>query len=140
MATLKRAVVLLDPSGSTVVISAGKRVPRWAESQITNPDLWASRPPATRAGDDAGAPDSEEPTLGDADDDAEHCTSDDESDEEDDGDADVLSESGVPPRSGTGGTRQRWADYAEAHGVTVAAEWKRDDIIGACERAGVPVG
>lgn len=43
-----------------------------------------------------------------------------------------------PPRSGTGSSRARWADYASAHGVTFGDDDARDDIIDACEKAGVP--
>lgn len=46
---------------------------------------------------------------------------------------------GPPPQSGAGSSRQAWAEYAEANGVDVQDDWKRDDIIAACEKAGVAV-
>ncbi|WP_029932517.1 hypothetical protein [Nocardia otitidiscaviarum] len=55
----------------------------------------------------------------------------------------VEPEDGPPPQGGPGASRQRWADYASpllaAKGVEVQADWKREDIIAACEKAGVPV-
>lgn len=47
--------------------------------------------------------------------------------------------SGVPPRAGKGSGKEAWAAYAEANGVEVDADASRDDIIAACEAAGVPV-
>ena len=44
-----------------------------------------------------------------------------------------------PPQGGPGASRQVWADYAASKDVTVQDNWKRDDIIEACEKAGVPV-
>lgn len=46
---------------------------------------------------------------------------------------------GVPPQAGAGSGRDAWADYAEQHGVDVDEDWKRDQIIDACKKAGVPV-
>ncbi|MGV9540923.1 hypothetical protein ACWDSF_06320 [Nocardia beijingensis] len=46
---------------------------------------------------------------------------------------------GPPPQGGPGASRQKWADYAATKGVEVQADWKREDIIAACEKAGVPV-
>ena len=46
---------------------------------------------------------------------------------------------GPPPQGGPGASRKLWADYATANGVAVEFAWKRDDIIAACEKAGVPV-
>ncbi|MBF6411040.1 hypothetical protein [Nocardia farcinica] len=46
---------------------------------------------------------------------------------------------GPPPQGGAGASRQRWADYAASNGVQVQDDWKREDIIDACEKAGVPV-
>lgn len=43
--------------------------------------------------------------------------------------------SGAPPKSGSGASRQAWADYAESKGVEVDADWKREDIIAAVENA-----
>jgi hypothetical protein len=53
----------------------------------------------------------------------------------------VVEESsdGPPPQGGPGGSRQAWADYAASKKVAVQDDWKRDDIIEACEKAGVEV-
>lgn len=44
-----------------------------------------------------------------------------------------------PPHAGAGSGRDAWAAYAAAQGVTVDEDWKRDQIIDACQEAGVPV-
>ena len=46
--------------------------------------------------------------------------------------------SDVPPRGGQGSGRDAWAAYAASKGVDVPAEASRDDIVAACEKAGVP--
>lgn len=50
------------------------------------------------------------------------------------------SSQGPPPRAGKGSGLQPWAAYASANGVEFDANAGRDEIIGACEDAGVPVG
>ncbi|WP_032917994.1 hypothetical protein [Streptomyces rimosus] len=42
-----------------------------------------------------------------------------------------------PARSGKGSGAEAWRAYAERHGVDVTADMSRDDIIAACEQAGV---
>jgi hypothetical protein len=42
-----------------------------------------------------------------------------------------------PSRSGRGSGAEAWRAFAESHGVAVDADMSRDDIIAACERAGV---
>jgi len=44
-----------------------------------------------------------------------------------------------PPQGGPGASRKVWADWAARHNVDIEDAWKRDDIIEACEKAGVPV-
>lgn len=44
-----------------------------------------------------------------------------------------------PAKAGKGSGKEAWADYAEAHGVSVSDDASRDEIIAACESAGVPV-
>jgi hypothetical protein len=44
---------------------------------------------------------------------------------------------GEPPRSGAGSSKEAWAAFAEAHGVAVSDEDKRDDIIAALVDADV---
>lgn len=46
---------------------------------------------------------------------------------------------GPPPQGGAGASRAKWAAYAEANNVAVQEDWKREDIIAACEVAGVAV-
>lgn len=43
----------------------------------------------------------------------------------------------VPPRSGRGSGIEAWRRYAERHGVDAGPDMSREDIIAACERAGV---
>lgn len=42
-----------------------------------------------------------------------------------------------PPKAGPGSGKAAWATYAEAFGVEVPADASRDDIVEACEAAGV---
>ena len=42
-----------------------------------------------------------------------------------------------PPRSGAGSGREPWAAYATRHQVQVTADMRREDVIAACEAAGV---
>jgi hypothetical protein len=70
----------------------------------------------------------------------DHAWVDDEAgaeDEVDDGSGDGRD--GVPPRAGRGSGKEAWAAYAAEHEVEVADGASRDDIIAACEAAGVPV-
>lgn len=43
----------------------------------------------------------------------------------------------APPRAGAGSGREAWAEFAAAHGVTVGDDLSRNEIIEACEQAGV---
>lgn len=43
-----------------------------------------------------------------------------------------------PPQGGPGSSRSAWLDYAAALSVDVAEDASREDIIAACEAAGVP--
>lgn len=45
----------------------------------------------------------------------------------------------VPPQGGPGSGKDVWAQYAAANGVSVPGGASRDEIIAACEKAGVPV-
>lgn len=44
----------------------------------------------------------------------------------------------VPPKGGAGSGVQAWASYAQANDVELTEGMTRDDIIAACEAAGVP--
>ncbi|RJO74167.1 hypothetical protein D5S18_18615 [Nocardia panacis] len=91
----------------------GDTVPEWAAERITNPHAW--EPPT-------GAP-------------AVSVTAE----EDEDADSDQGDLDGIPAQAGPGASRARWASYAVANGVAVEEAWKRDDIIAACEAAGVRV-
>ena len=45
----------------------------------------------------------------------------------------------APPQGGPGSGKDVWAQYAAANGVEVSDNATRDDIIAACEKAGIPV-
>lgn len=51
--------------------------------------------------------------------------------------ADGASSAGAPPKTGPGSGRGSWHEYAAAHGVAVEESASRDEIIAACEKAGV---
>lgn len=63
----------------------------------------------------------------------EHCF------EDGDGvDDDKTVGAAIPPQSGRGAARDKWAVYAEGHGVDVEGLTQRE-IIAACQEAGVAV-
>lgn len=84
----------------------GDDVPDWAAKQITNPHAWET------VEDDVPAA-QPEPVFVPVEDDP----------------------TGAPPKSGSGASRQAWADHAESKGVEVNPDWKREDIIAAVESA-----
>lgn len=43
-----------------------------------------------------------------------------------------------PPKSGKGSTDAAWTKYASDNGVAVTEEMSRNEVIAACEAAGVP--
>lgn len=43
-----------------------------------------------------------------------------------------------PPKVGAGSGRVRWAGYAADNGVEVDEAWSRDEVVAACEAAGLP--
>lgn len=54
-------------------------------------------------------------------------------------DVEVLAERlEVPPKSGAGSSAWAWVVYAKSAGLEVKPDAKRDDVIAACEAAGVP--
>lgn len=113
-------VHVADDKGDVQAFGPGSTVPEWARKKITNPNVWASQAPVQTVeavvvpGGAASMPSAAGGTGGAALD-------------------------GPPPQGGAGASRQKWADYATSKGVTVEADWKREDIIAACELAGVPV-
>jgi hypothetical protein len=101
--------------GKTHVFGPDDTVPDWARKQIRRPDVWDDKAElADETGHNAHV----------------HFAPDAEGD-------------GPPPQGGPGASRQKWVDYATPllakKGVEVQADWKREDIIAACETAGVPV-
>lgn len=60
---------------------------------------------------------------------------DEDGDQGDGGEPSAPSE--APPRSGRGSGVEAWRTFAEAHGVDTRDEMSRDDVIAACEAAGV---
>jgi hypothetical protein len=46
---------------------------------------------------------------------------------------------GPPPHSGKGSGLKQWLDYAQSNGVSVPEDASRDDVIEACDEAGVEV-
>lgn len=49
----------------------------------------------------------------------------------------VATSTGAPPKAGKGSSREAWVEFAEARGVHVDGEDKREDIIAAVEAAGI---
>ncbi|MEV0367513.1 hypothetical protein [Nocardia fusca] len=118
MSRLTCYVYVTDDTGSVHGFGPDSVVPDWARKKITNPHVWDSateqpEPVAVVVGAGGGGGEGKNITVESAD--------------------------GPPPQGGTGATRQRWADYASSKGVEVRGDWKREDIIAACEKAGVPV-
>ncbi len=107
-----RYAIHLHKDGELFSFLPGDEVPDWAAKQIHNPQAWeevADEPETSEP-----EPEPVEPAVEPQ---PEHT-------------------GGMPPKSGAGATRQVWADYAEAQGITVDADWKREDIIAAVEKAG----
>lgn len=105
--------VHVHKDGQSHAFGPSDNVPAWARELITNPDVWD-------------------------DDDTDAAQADSGDDGDDDGPADDDSD-GPPPKAGQGASRARWAEYAAANDVHVESDAKREDIIAACEAAGVAV-
>jgi hypothetical protein len=115
MPTLALNTLVHDPqTGRTVVLHRGTDVQGRVLTLITNPGVWEDADEAAEAraafeASQATATELVEPQQS-------------------------LVE---PPRTGTGSGRDSWAAFAEARGVAVSDEDKRDDIIAALAEAGV---
>src|SRR5690606_20552215 len=106
---LARTVWVTPPGrAQRVRLPAGSTPPEWAWPLITNAAAWAIPPQG---------PVTAEPT---------------ETAEAGTGDA-----LGPPPMHGKGSSKSSWASYAEAHGVQVAPESTRADIIAALDQANI---
>lgn len=116
MNALASYVHVTGPDGVVVALAPGAPVPGWAVPLITNPKAWVGGVvPEVQA----------EPVVPAV----PVATS-----------APAVDEVKVPPRRGAGSGRDAWAAYAADKGVEVTADLKnRDDIIAACELAGIPV-
>lgn len=104
-------VHVVDDKGAEHVLPAGSTVPSWARDRVTNPAAYADAA-QPEAAEDEGQGDGE--TAGDGD------------------------QGGPPPKAGRGSSAEAWAAYAATHDVAVAPDASRDDIVAACEAAGVP--
>lgn len=119
--------VHLHRDGVLHSFAPGQDVPDWAAKKITNPYVRgedASDPRVPQQVTAARAPQPEPiPATSDA----------------DDPDADTAPAGGGlsrPPESGIGSGQPVWAEYARSKGIEVSADWKREDIIAACAKAG----
>lgn len=115
MHTLASYVHVTGPDGVVVALAPGAPVPDWAVPLIPNPKAWVG----------GIVPEVEAvPTVLTVV--PEVCP--------------VAEAVKVPPRRGAGSGRDAWAAYANDSGIEVTADLKtRDDIIAACELAGIPV-
>ncbi|OUD02565.1 hypothetical protein [Streptomyces swartbergensis] len=96
-----------DVGGRTVAYGPGEDVPAWARKQITNPKAWGE-------GEAAATSSAEAPPPAGTGDDLE-----------------------APPRAGKGSGVDAWRAFAERKGVDVDQDATREQIIAACEAAGV---
>lgn len=121
----QHAIHLHDDGGKLCSFLPGDEVPEWARKSITNPLAWEGSEPDEPAvvaaplvitvGGGAGWSGAEAVSEPDA------------------------ADGTLPKQTGPDASRVKWAAYAEARGVAVPEDWKRADIIAACEQAGVPV-
>jgi hypothetical protein len=130
-ARLTANVVLRGPDGVVVFLEAGSELPGWAEGHVGRHVL----------SDESGQPASAKPvevdvTVHDADGTVREGTTEPVSSRP--GPAGEAASSDAPPKAGPGSGRARWLDYTRAHGVTTPDDASRDDLVAACEAAGVP--
>lgn len=98
------------PLGTPHVFGPGQVPPPWAQQAITNPACWGR--------DDS--PSAEELYAAQT------------------GTVPIPQREAVTlPKGGYGASRDVWATYAAAAGVPVGAEASRDEVIAACQAAGV---
>lgn len=116
MSALTCFVYLADDNGEVHGFGPRSVVPDWARAKITNPHVWDSPSDPVEPHRVAG-PATEVSRA----------------------DVGVPDQSSPPPQGGVGASRQKWVDYATSKGLVVRSDWKREDIIAACEKAGVPV-
>lgn len=115
---LTAGVVVRHPgSGVVVFLPEGSELPEWAESRVGDHVLTAEAA-TTRSNDTS------EPELTPAQTNTFAATQ--------------AVNSVPPPKAGPGSSRARWVEYAAAYGIAVTDDETRDEIIAACEAAGVP--
>ncbi|MFG2458152.1 hypothetical protein ACGFWE_13925 [Streptomyces sp. NPDC048523] len=96
-----------DLGGRSVAFGPGEDVPGWARKQIANPKAWGDVEPADSSQAEVTSPAG---TGGDLE---------------------------APPRAGKGSGVEAWRDFAARKGVDVDQDASREQIIAACEAAGV---
>ncbi len=108
----------IGADGRAVHFTPGDPVPAWAEAQLTNPKLWggsSASPPAPAA---ALLPGPQDPAgAGEG--------------------SGTAKAPAAPPRSGPGSGTAAWAEFAAAAGVETGEKASREDLIAACEAAGI---
>ena len=117
---LARHVHVRNESGVFHVFGPDDDVPSWAVDKISNPAAWADGAPLPSAPSAPARPDPA-PQARPA------------------PEAQVAEAGGPPPQAGRGSSTSAWRAYAERHGVQVAPDADRADIINACRAHGVPV-
>lgn len=113
----QHAIHLHDKTGELHSFLPGDELPEWADARITNPHA--------RSDSDTESDLAAVIVIG-AGGEGGQATTD-------------APDGTLPKQTGPGASRVKWAAYAEANGVAVQEGWKREDIIAACEQAGVPV-
>ncbi|ORA25169.1 hypothetical protein [Mycobacterium aquaticum] len=111
MTALTAYVALFDEKGVLHSFGPGDEPPAWARKKITNPNVWDTIPADDDASGERGG--SEDNSSGGGDE--------------------------PPPLAGPGSGRDHWATYAAKHGVEVAKDDKRDEIVTKLRDAGVRV-
>ncbi|MFA4080480.1 hypothetical protein ONA92_02040 [Mycobacteroides salmoniphilum] len=142
------ALCVQDPEGVFHSFLPGQKVPDWVVNLVTNPLALVGDPQDAGSDPDEGGPDDGQPSAPVA------------PTGPDGGEPAASVEPGPvvvgpgagrgggqpsapnpaaepPPQAGAGSGRDAWAQYASAQGVTVLEEWRRDQIIDACRKAGV---
>jgi hypothetical protein len=106
------AIHIAGENGEVVTLLPGDEIPGWAAKKVTNPRVTGQE------SEDEAAP---------------SPLSDDVPGAADNADA------GPPPHAGPGSGKAAWQEYAASQGVAVDDDSRKEDIIAACEEAGVPV-
>jgi hypothetical protein len=127
--------VHLHRDGALHSFAPGDPLPDWTQGMITNPYVLGEGAPDPRAAARvrAGAPEPAQPAA------AAAPTPDVPVSDAPVPDADATptaADSSRPPENGIGSGQPVWAEYARSNGIEVEPDWKREDIIAACAKAG----